>query len=99
MSAILDRIQVPADLRRLSIDELSQLAGEVRKLIIETVSHTGGHLAANLGVVELTIALLRVFDVPPDRIVWDTGHQSYAYKILTGRRDRIGTLRQRQQVQ
>ena len=70
-------------------DELAELAEEVRDLIIGTVSKTGGHLAANLGVVELTIALLRVFDPPQDKILWDVSHQTYAYKILTGRRDRF----------
>lgn len=91
---LLDRIGGPGDLKALSHDELIRLAAEVRALIIETVSRTGGHLAANLGVVELTLALLRTFDLPADRIVWDTGHQTYAYKILTGRKDRIETLRQ-----
>jgi 1-deoxy-D-xylulose-5-phosphate synthase len=94
MAHVLERIEKPADLRGLSEAELAQLAAEVRTLIIDTVSRTGGHLAANLGVVELTIALLRVFDPPADKILWDTSHQCYAYKILTGRRDRFGSLRQ-----
>lgn len=94
MSRILDRINSPADLKPLTLDELRQVAEEVRGQIIETVSRTGGHLAANLGAVELTVALLRAFDPPKDRIVWDVSHQTYAYKILTGRRDRFHTLRQ-----
>jgi len=94
MTEHLDSINGPGDLKRLGPQELVELAEEVRSLIIGTVSETGGHLAANLGVVELTIALLQVFDLPGDKIVFDTGHQSYAFKILTGRKDRIGTLRQ-----
>ncbi len=76
------------------MEELDVLAGQVRELIIETVSRTGGHLASSLGVVELTIALLRAFNPPADKLLWDVGHQTYAYKILTGRRERFGTLRQ-----
>ena len=83
-----------ADLKRFSPDELRRLAGEIREEIIETVSRTGGHLASSLGVVELTIALHRVFNSPEDRIVWDVGHQAYAHKLLTGRLERFGTLRQ-----
>ena len=94
MGKILDVVNKPSDLKELSIEELDQLAGEVRSLIIETVSKTGGHLAANLGVVELTIAMLKVFEPPKDKIVWDVSHQTYAYKILTGRKDRFDTLRQ-----
>ncbi len=94
MSNILDKINGPNDLKNLSMPELEELAGETRSLIIETVSKTGGHLAANLGTVELTIALLKVFDPPTDKIIWDVSHQTYAYKILTGRRDRFSTLRQ-----
>ena len=93
--AILDTLQSPADIKGLSIDELQQLAGEVRELIIDTVCKTGGHLASSLGVVELTIALLKVFSPPEDRIVFDVGHQAYAYKILTDRRDVFHTLRSR----
>jgi len=94
MNSILERIDSPRDLRRLSDEELQRLAREIRTLIIDTVSRTGGHLAANLGVVELTIALLKVFDPPGDKILWDTSHQCYAYKILTDRRQRFATLRQ-----
>lgn len=94
MTAVLDRVDTPADLKRLNDEELKLVAAEIRTLIIDTVSRTGGHLAPNLGVVELTMALLRVFDPPRDKILWDVGHQSYAYKILTGRRDRFATLRQ-----
>jgi len=94
MGNILDIVNKPADLKELSIEELDKLADEVRSLIIETVSKTGGHLAANLGVVELTIAMLKIFEPPKDKIVWDVSHQTYAYKILTGRKDRFGTLRQ-----
>lgn len=90
----LDAIQKPADLSRLDRDGLEALAAELRTCIIETVSCTGGHLAPNLGVVELTMALLRVFDPESDRIVWDTSHQTYAWKLLTGRRAAFSTLRQ-----
>ncbi len=94
MESVLERVDVPRDLHGLSLGELETLCAELRKEIIETVSHTGGHLAANLGVVELTVALLRTFAPPSDKIVLDTGHQSYVYKILTGRKDRFCTLRQ-----
>lgn len=90
----LDRINSPKDLKRLHRSELPKLAREIRKVIIETVSRTGGHLAPSLGVVELTIALLYVFDPPNDKIIWDVGHQAYAHKLLTGRRDQFHTLRQ-----
>jgi 1-deoxy-D-xylulose-5-phosphate synthase len=91
--SLLEKVNSPADLRKLSVDELGRLAAEVREKIIETVSRTGGHLAPNLGVVELTLALHYVFDAPKDKIIWDVGHQSYAHKIITGRRDRFHTLR------
>lgn len=91
---LLDSIVLPQGLQELSLDQLGGLAEEVRRLIIETVSTTGGHLAPGLGVVELTCALYHVFDPGSDRIVWDVGHQAYAHKILTGRRDRFHTLRQ-----
>jgi 1-deoxy-D-xylulose-5-phosphate synthase len=94
MAALLDNINAPADLRNLSVAELEDLAAEIRARIISTVSRTGGHLAANLGVVEMTIALLRIFNPPADRIVWDVSHQGYTYKLLTGRKDRFDTLRQ-----
>jgi 1-deoxy-D-xylulose-5-phosphate synthase len=90
----LDQINSPQDLKRIERSELPKLAREIRQVIIETVSRTGGHLAPSLGVVELTIALLYVFDPPTDKIIWDVGHQAYAYKLLTGRRDRFHTLRQ-----
>ena len=90
---LLDRVLLPADLRRLSDRELRQLADEVRAETISAVSVTGGHLGAGLGVVELTVALHAVFDTPRDRLIWDVGHQCYPHKILTGRRDRIRTLR------
>lgn len=91
---LLDTIQAPADLRRFAPAQLPALASEIREEIIDVVSGTGGHLASNLGVVELSIALLRVFDVEHDQIVWDTGHQCYAYKLLTGRRRLFQNLRQ-----
>lgn len=90
---LLDRIDSPADLKGLSLDQLETLAQEIRQKIIDTVSKTGGHLAPSLGVVELTLALHYVFDAPKDKIIWDVGHQAYAHKILTGRRDRFHTLR------
>lgn len=92
--AVLERIDQPADLRKLSLDELNQLAAEVRTVLVNTVSQTGGHLASNLGVVELSIALHLVFDSPKDQIIWDVGHQSYVHKLLTGRRAAFGSLRQ-----
>jgi len=90
---ILEGINSPSDLKQLGFDELNQLAAEIRKLMIETVSKNGGHLAPSLGVVELTIALHYVFDTPKDKIIWDVGHQCYAHKIITGRRDKFHTLR------
>ena len=92
---LLDRIQSPADLNTLSDAQLVELSRELREETISAVSETGGHLGAGLGVIELTVALHRVFDAPKDKIVWDVGHQSYPHKILTGRRDRIRTLRQK----
>lgn len=92
---ILDRVNVPADMKGLADSELRQLAGELRAETISAVSETGGHLGAGLGVVELTVALHAVFDTPKDRLIWDVSHQSYPHKILTGRRDRIRTLRQK----
>ncbi len=94
MSRLLDKIDTPADLKRLTLPELSTLAGEVREEIIRVVSKTGGHLASSLGVVELTIAMYYVFDLPHDKVIWDVGHQTYAHKLLTGRRDSFRTLRQ-----
>jgi 1-deoxy-D-xylulose-5-phosphate synthase len=91
---ILDKIDVPADVRRLSRHELPQLAAELREFVVQTVSQTGGHFSSNLGTVELTIALHYVFDTPHDRLVWDVGHQTYPHKTLTGRKDRMATLRQ-----
>lgn len=91
---ILDAINEPSDLKKLSVAELQQLASELRETIISTVSKTGGHLAPSLGVVDLTIALHYVFDTPKDRIIWDVGHQAYAHKLVTGRRNLFSTLRQ-----
>jgi len=91
---MLDRVRTPADLRNFSIEQLRQVADELRAETIDVVSTTGGHLGASLGVVELTVAVHAVFDTPHDRLLWDVGHQAYPHKILTGRRDRIRTLRQ-----
>src|ERR687891_2345850 len=91
---LLDTVDVPADIRRLKTDQLRQLADELRQETIAAVSVTGGHLGAGLGVVELTVALHYVFDTPRDTLIWDVGHQAYPHKILTGRRNRIRTLRQ-----
>jgi len=91
---LLDTVRFPADLRALSESDLPQLASELRTEMIDAVSQTGGHLGAGLGVIELTVALHYVFDTPDDKIIWDVGHQAYPHKILTGRRDRIRTLRQ-----
>ncbi|RJP77848.1 MAG: 1-deoxy-D-xylulose-5-phosphate synthase [Desulfobacteraceae bacterium] len=90
---ILEHIESPKDIKQLDKNELAKLAAEIRKTIVEVVSTNGGHLASSLGVVELTIALHFVFDVPKDKLIWDVGHQSYAHKLLTGRRDRFHTLR------
>jgi len=94
MTTLLDSIDGPADLKHLSIEELNQVACDVRALLIETITAIGGHYASNLGTVELTVALHHVFDSPWDKIVWDVGHQAYPHKILTGRRDRLNTIRQ-----
>lgn len=94
MEDILKEVNNVEDLRKLNIDEKEKLAQEIRELILDTVSKTGGHLASNLGVVELTIALHSVFNTPTDSIVWDVGHQTYVHKILTGRKDKMSTLRQ-----
>src|SRR3989344_2056481 len=91
---LLQTINDPADLRQLSRADLKALATELRGFVIESVARTGGHLSSNLGTVELTIALHHVFNTPEDRLVWDVGHQTYPHKILTGRRDRMHTLRQ-----
>src|SRR5271170_6546168 len=91
---LLDTVRSPADTRGLSVPELRQLADELRAETIDAVSTTGGHLGSALGVVELTVALHHVFDTPRDIVIWDVGHQCYPHKILTGRRDRIRTLRQ-----
>ncbi|HIE55568.1 MAG TPA: 1-deoxy-D-xylulose-5-phosphate synthase, partial [Chromatiaceae bacterium] len=92
---LLEQIDYPDDLRQLPLEKLPLLAAELREFLIEAVSRTGGHLAAGLGVVELTIALHYVFDTPRDRLVWDVGHQAYPHKILTGRRGRMHSLRQK----
>ena len=92
--SVLNRIDSSADIKALSEEELKTLADEMRVFLVESVSKTGGHLASNLGAVELTLALHRVYDTAVDRIVFDVGHQSYVHKIITGRRDRFGTLRQ-----
>ena len=91
---LLDRVHIPADLRNFSAEQLAQVAEELRAEVVDTVSVTGGHLGAALGVIELTVAIHAVFDTPRDRLIWDVGHQAYPHKILTGRRDRIRTLRQ-----
>src|SRR6187397_217656 len=91
---LLDSIKTPADLRGVNEEDLRQVADELRSETIDAVAVTGGHLGAGLGVVELTVALHYVFNTPDDRIIWDVGHQAYPHKILTGRRDRIRTLRQ-----
>lgn len=93
MDKLLDKIKSPDDLKKLDTGELTQLCHEIREFLIDSVSETGGHLASNLGIVELTVALHTVFDVPKDKIIFDVGHQSYVHKILTGRKDNFGTLR------
>ena len=90
---MLEKIKSSADLKKLNHDELQSLCAEVRRELIQTVSENGGHLASNLGVVELTVALHRVFDTPGDKIVFDVGHQSYVHKMITGRYEKFGSLR------
>ena len=87
------KMRLPEDLKKLSIEQCNMLCKDIRRILIDTVSHNGGHLASNLGTVELTMAVHRVFDSPEDKIVWDVGHQSYTHKILTGRLDRFETIR------
>ena len=94
MTRVLDQTNTPFDVKKLDMEELERLCSEIRKEIISTVSKNGGHLSSNLGVVELTVAIHYVFDLPKDRLIWDVGHQSYTHKLLTGRRDRFSTLRQ-----
>lgn len=95
LTPLLDRVLSPADLRQMPSDELRQLADELRQEVIDAVSVTGGHLGAGLGVVELTVALHYVYNTPRDRLIWDVGHQAYPHKVITGRRDKIRTLRQK----
>ena len=90
---VLDKIQKENDIKKLTDTELAELATEIRNFLVENISQTGGHLASNLGVVELTMALHLAFDLPKDKIIWDVGHQSYVHKILTGRREEFKTLR------
>ena len=90
---MLDRITKPNDVKKLTLEECEQLAEEIRQFLIRSLSETGGHLAPNLGVVELTIALHRVLNFPKDKLIWDVGHQAYTHKILTGRKDQFPTLR------
>ena len=94
MYKYLDKVNSPEDLKSLNIDEINLLANDIRKFLVKSLSKTGGHLSANLGVVELTLALHKVFDSPNDKIIWDVGHQSYVHKILTGRKEGFETLRQ-----
>src|SRR5690242_4379529 len=91
---LLDTVKFPSDIRSLNKDQLPQLADELRQEVISAVSVTGGHLGAGLGVIELTVAAHYVFDTPDDKLIWDVGHQAYPHKIVTGRRERIRTLRQ-----
>lgn len=93
MNNILDKVNSPEDIKQLKEKELYQLAGEIREYIIGTISETGGHLASNLGVVELSLALHRIFNSPQDKIIWDVGHQAYVHKLLTGRKEKLKTLR------
>ena len=90
---VLNKINSPSDLKKLSIDEMNQLAEEVRCYMLDVISESGGHLASSLGVVELTIALHYVFNTPVDKIIWDVGHQTYSHKILTGRREEFKNIR------
>ena len=91
---LLDQVNTPDDIRTLDNGQLIQLASDIRSYILDVISKTGGHLAAGLGTVELSICLHYIFNTPADKIIWDVGHQSYPHKILTGRKDKIKTLRQ-----
>ena len=93
LKRILQSINEPADLRKLQVHELESLAVEIRELMVEVISKRGGHLASSLGVVELTLALHKIFNTPEDKIIWDVGHQCYAHKILTGRREQFKNIR------
>src|SRR6266536_6677285 len=92
--ALLDNINSPSDLRQVQIERLQEVADEIRQFILETMSRVGGHTGASLGAVELAVALHYAFDTPHDRLVWDVGHQAYAHKILTGRREALPTVKQ-----
>jgi len=94
MERLLESVDDPSDIRKLGPEQLSQLAGEIRDEVLSAVSEVGGHLASTLGAVELTLALHYVFHTPKDRIVWDTGHQAYAHKLICGRRSKLSTIRQ-----
>ena len=94
MMAMLEKINGPEDIKALDKKELEILASEIREFLIEKISATGGHLASNLGVVELTMAIYLTFDLPNDKIIWDVGHQAYTHKILSGRKDYFDDLRQ-----
>src|SRR5438874_10615250 len=93
MSPLIDQINGPADLRELTNEQLQQVAQEVRELIIDTIGEIGGHFGANLGACEIAVAIHSLLDSPRDKVLWDVGHQAYPHKILTGRRDRLGTIR------
>ena len=95
MNRVLSRVNHSHDLKELSLQELHQLAGEIRQRVMEVVNVNGGHLASNLGTVEITLALHHVFDFPKDRLIWDTGHQIYPHKLITGRYNRFDTIRTR----
>ncbi len=95
MDTILENINGPEDVKKLTTEQLEQLCREIRTFLVKSVSVTGGHLASNLGTVELTVALHKIFDLPNDKIIWDVGHQSYTHKILTGRREQFHTLRKK----
>ena len=92
MTKFLDNVNSPSDLKKVKRENLTSVAEEIRQLLLQTISKTGGHLASNMGVVELTIAMHYVFDNPTDKFVWDVGHQSYVHKLLTGRKDRFNSI-------
>ncbi len=94
MYEYLDKVNSPQDIKNMNTEEIDLLAKDIRKFLVKSISKTGGHLASNLGVVELTLALHKVFDSPKDKIIWDVGHQAYVHKIITGRKGEFPTLRQ-----
>ena len=94
MYKLLEGVNSPQDIKKMNMKQLKELSKEIRKFLVRNISETGGHLASNLGIVEVTLALHKVFDSPVDKLIWDVGHQSYVHKMITGRKEKFPTLRQ-----